>query len=430
MSEQGALFHYRALLQAVGARAGETDGRPIASHWPFVGSQFGGTLIVGQALAGWDAEETPARWPVDEATTEAGRTQILDGTRAWAAARAEPMDAVLRWSHRRGSPFWGLSQRLMRILEPDASPWYSRHAWWNVYPLGYDRRGASPFGALRDAQAPHVGPLFWEVVDLLQAKRIVIVAGADWWPDVRQRLGLGHLDPRSSPILAAGRVRDVEIVATYHPGAHIKGLTRDHFAATIADEISRVEPRRAMEAPTLEAEGVLVDQARGDDADAFFGAQDDELRLRFGTGSPRTRQEALEIIEKAQEEWGYQGRFRAWAVRETAPGPLIGWVSLRLTDFGLEGARQHGAFLEFWAAPEARGRGLVPRAVGLVRDWAARHLRRDWIDAEVQADNEASLRVLRRLCFKIIGDGSFHDIPTRRLRFDLKTPRSVTTDSE
>lgn len=232
---------YERMLVDVGARAADFADRPIASHWPFVGSQFNGTLIVGQALAGWDAEETGARWLAAEATTDAGRSRIVDATRAWSKGRIEPMEEVLRWSHRRGSPFWGLSQRLMRILEPDATPWHSRHAWWNVYPLGWDRPGASPGPKLRAAQADHVGELFWEVVDLLEARRIVIVAGADWWPDVRARLGLEHLGRRSTPILAAGRVADVNVVATYHPGAHIKGLTRDVFAAQIAAEIRSLE---------------------------------------------------------------------------------------------------------------------------------------------------------------------------------------------
>jgi hypothetical protein len=232
---------YERMLVDVGARAADFGARPIASHWPFIGSKFAGTLIVGQALAGWDAEETGARWLAQEATTDRGRSRIVDGTRAWASARTEPMEEVLRWSHRRGSPFWGLSQRVMRILEPDANPWYSRHAWWNVYPLGWDLPGASPGPKLRAAQAEHVGALFWDVVDTLQARRIVIVAGADWWPDVRARLGVEHLERRSTPILASGRARDVTVVATYHPGAHIKGLTRDHFAAQIADEIRAVE---------------------------------------------------------------------------------------------------------------------------------------------------------------------------------------------
>jgi hypothetical protein len=241
MGEQGARHFYSQLLRDVGARADEMDGRPIASHWPFVGSQFSGTLIVGQALAGWDAAETPARWPVEEARTEAGRERILDGTRAWATSRPEPMSEPMRWSNRTRSPFWGLSMRLMRILEPDADPWYSRHAWWNVYPLGYDRKGASPYGALRDAQAPHVGPLFWEVADLVEPSRIVIVAGVGWWPDVRARLGLEHLERRTGLILASGRARGTVIVSTYHPGLHRKGHSRDAFAAEIAEEIRRVE---------------------------------------------------------------------------------------------------------------------------------------------------------------------------------------------
>jgi hypothetical protein len=198
---------------------------------------FCGTLIVGQALAGWDADETSARWLTDEATTHSGRRRIVEGTRAWANARTEPMEEVLRRGHRRRSPFWGLAKRLMRILEPDADPWHSRHAWWNAYPLGWDRPDASPGPKLRAAQAEHVHGLFWEVVDWLPARRIVIVAGADWWPDVLQRLGLERLDRRSRPILAAGRAPDV----TYHPGAHIRGLTREDFAARIAAEIGDVE---------------------------------------------------------------------------------------------------------------------------------------------------------------------------------------------
>jgi len=229
------------MLVHVGARADEFGDRPIASHWPFVGSAFSGTLIVGQALAGWDADACSARWLAAEATTEGGRARIVEGTRAWATARPEPMDEVLRWSNRRRSPFWGLSQRLMRILEPDAAPWQSRHAWWNVYPLGWDRPGSSPGPKLCAAQADHVGGLFWEVVETLAARRVVIVAGADWWPDVRERLGLEHLKRRTRPILAAGRARGVTVVATYHPGAHIKGLTRDDFAEQIANEIRASE---------------------------------------------------------------------------------------------------------------------------------------------------------------------------------------------
>lgn len=242
MSESGFIDTYAQMLRDVGLRADEMEGKQIASHWPFVGSAFRGTVIVGQALAGWDAEETSARWRPDVARTEEGRQQIIDGTRAWASARPEPMDEVLRWGHRRRSPFWGLLQRLDRLLEPGAAgPWYSHHAWRNIYPLGFDRPGKSPLGALKEAQAPHVGSLFWEAVDFLGARRVVIVAGKDWWPDARQRLGLDALGVRSMPIIAAGERAGVTIVATYHPGAHIAGLTRDAFAEAIAAEIKGIE---------------------------------------------------------------------------------------------------------------------------------------------------------------------------------------------
>lgn len=52
----------RQMLRDVGFRADEIGIRDIASHWPFVGPDFRGTLIVGQGLADRDAEETTARW--------------------------------------------------------------------------------------------------------------------------------------------------------------------------------------------------------------------------------------------------------------------------------------------------------------------------------------------------------------------------------
>jgi len=86
-----------------------------------------------------------------------------------------------------------------------------------------------------------VGPMFWNVVDMLGARRVVIVAGADSWADVRQRLGLERLEHLSKPILAAGRSRNVAIVATYHPGARMKGVTRDSFASQVADQLRNIE---------------------------------------------------------------------------------------------------------------------------------------------------------------------------------------------
>ena len=209
MTESAAEAVYLRMLEAVGARAGDIGPGIIAAHWPFVGSNYNGLVVVGQALQGWDASETPARWTAAEATTVASRQALLDGTREWARSRPEPMWEVLRWGHRSGSPFWSVSRRLVPALEPDSGgAWYSRYAWWNVYPLGWDDIGA---------------------------RRIVLVAGKDWWPDVRGLLDLGDLRDGERPVLASGRSHGRQIVASYHPrGARQQGIRDGQLVEAIA----------------------------------------------------------------------------------------------------------------------------------------------------------------------------------------------------
>jgi len=227
---------YLRLLEAVGANAGDIGRGIIAAHWPFVGSDYQGLVVVGQALQGWDAAETPARWTAAEASTPEGRQHLLDGAREWATTRPEPLWEVLRWGHRSGSPFWSVSRRLVPMLEPDrGGVWYSRYAWWNVYPLGWDAPDKGPDGALKAVQTPLVGELFWAVMDDIGARRIVLVAGKDWWPEVRELLGLGDLRHGERPVLAAGRSHGRQVVASYHPrGARQQGIRDEQLVEAIA----------------------------------------------------------------------------------------------------------------------------------------------------------------------------------------------------
>ena len=91
VSERGAIDTYLEMLKGVADRADEIGPRVIASHWPFVGSDYRRLLVVGQALAGWDDRDSSALWTPDAAATKQGRRAILEGTRAWAVSRAEPM---------------------------------------------------------------------------------------------------------------------------------------------------------------------------------------------------------------------------------------------------------------------------------------------------------------------------------------------------
>jgi len=228
---------FRQILDAVGDRVDDLGpDAEICAHWPFVGSRFNGLLVAGQALDGWDAAVTPARWRLAVMRDPSNRRQLLRGAQDWARHRCEPMDEVMTRSNRSGKPFWDVTGRVVAAIEPDGGgPWWSRSAWFNVYPLA-PRRG-SPSGLLKDLQAPFVGDLFWAVVEELGVDRIVLVPGKGWWWDVRARLGLEALDTNHvTPVIASGLVHGVRAVYTYHPGAHLHG-PRDAFARAVAEAL-------------------------------------------------------------------------------------------------------------------------------------------------------------------------------------------------
>ncbi len=169
---------YGQLLERVEQAADQIGNRPIASHGPFRGSQYNGLVIVGRALHGWDAAETPARWYAHEATMHQGRQYLLDRTRSWAEDRPEPIAEVAERSNRRGTAFWRLSRRLVEALHADATgPCYSHYAWWNLFPLGCDRPGGSPTGALWTAQHGLVGDVFRTSIEWLNPRQVITVAG-------------------------------------------------------------------------------------------------------------------------------------------------------------------------------------------------------------------------------------------------------------
>jgi hypothetical protein len=236
------------MLDEVGKRADGIGRRLIAAHWPFVGTDYPTTrlLIVGQALAGWDDKTSPALWTADRATTPGGRRALLTAAQRWAKHREEPIDEPLAW---RGGAFWDLNRHLVNALEPDrVTPWQARMAWWNLFPLGWGDNNRSPwFDHLWEAQMPHLADLFWESVEFLEPRRIVILAGAGFWPHTAPVLGLADLPRVAWPLIAGGQREGRAIVWSRHPGGHYKGLTRPAFARTIAEAVLTVERRQTLD---------------------------------------------------------------------------------------------------------------------------------------------------------------------------------------
>ncbi len=231
-----AVNAYDRLLASIGDRADEIEPRPVLVHWPHVGSAYGGTVIVGQALRGW-ADDFRA----SDFRTPDGRAQAIETARE-RPNRPEPMDWIA--THRvRSSPFWTTARLLIEALEPDHdSPWYARWCWLNLFPCAPDDPPENPGGALRKAQDPFVGELLAAHIDVLDARRVIALVGPFWWPAAGPA-GLADLPEMPRPLLHAGRGANGRTwVVGWHPtGASYRGWSPTRYAQRIVDAIRAVE---------------------------------------------------------------------------------------------------------------------------------------------------------------------------------------------
>jgi hypothetical protein len=230
MSEAGALALYHQLLSSVSQRAFEIAPRSLVSHWPHVGTAYDGLLIVGQALRGW-----PDEWQAQQAGTAEGRTRIVEAARARPASRPEPLDWVPTNVKVRNSPFWAFSRHLVEAVAPGPEPWYARYAWANLYPVAPEDPPDNPTGALKEAQDAYVGPLLLELADMLDARRVVVLAGPVYWHHARQAGELVGLTFADKPLTWSGKADGRHWVVGYHPKwASFQGWGAPRYAALVA----------------------------------------------------------------------------------------------------------------------------------------------------------------------------------------------------
>jgi hypothetical protein len=193
---------YDALLAAVGAVAPDIRPSNLTSHWPLVGSEFqDGVLAVGQAVYGWVTDWAPA-----DAASASGRAAILPDTKATFAELDDPMSWIA--GHRvENSPFWRTVHEVTNALVPDANhPWYSRVAWANLYPIAPNDYKGNPGGPLRDVQTKPAALFLDALVDALDPRVVLVLAGPFIWPFV-EPLGLSELERAEPPFTLVGRRR-------------------------------------------------------------------------------------------------------------------------------------------------------------------------------------------------------------------------------
>lgn len=232
---------YDRLLQSVGRVAHEVGDERLTSHWPLVGRDFDhGVLVVGQAVYGWLPD-----WTALDATTAAGRSAILDDTKASFADLDDPMSWIE--GHRvENSPFWRTAHEVTDALVPDReSPWSSRVAWTNLCPIAPGAYKGNPEGTLRQVQTTAAAVFLGATVDALRPRLVLVLAGPFIWSFV-EPLGLGSLNRADAPFTLVGRRRGgVPWICGMHPGgAQRRGWPARRYAELIIAEAAKLGVER------------------------------------------------------------------------------------------------------------------------------------------------------------------------------------------
>ena len=232
---------YDRLLAGVGRVASEVGAGRLTSHWPLVGRDFDhGILVVGQAVYGWIPD-----WTAADAASAAGRSTILDDTRATFSDQGDPMGWIA--GHRvENSPFWRTAHEVTDALAPDLeSPWFSRVAWTNLCPIAPGDHKGNPEGTLRHVQTVAGAEFLSATIDALQPRLVLVLAGPFIWAFV-EPLGLGSLSRTDAPFTLVGRRPDgVPWICGMHPGgAQRRGWPARRYAELILAEATKFGVKR------------------------------------------------------------------------------------------------------------------------------------------------------------------------------------------
>jgi len=132
-------------------------------------------------------------------------------------------------------------------------------------------------------------------------------------------------------------------------------------------------------------------------------SQDPETR-RWLEDEPMTPEREAGSLARAEEQWR-SGAGAPFVIADAADDRALGLVNVQL---GEEATIAVSVF------PEARGRGIAPRALRLAAKWALRDLGLEEVIAEAAADNDASIRAIEKAGFEREG------LRGDRVRFSLR----------
>ena len=145
--------------------------------------------------------------------------------------------------------------------------------------------------------------------------------------------------------------------------------------------------------PTLDAERLR--QVVEDDLDGLLAVFGDADALRYWSHGPLADREAARRYLGDIEAGRRDGSFYQWGIAEAASDRLVGTVTITAWD-----RENRRAEIGFILHPSMQGRGLASEAVRTSLAFAFGPMDLHRVEADVDPDNEASLRLLERIGFK------------------------------
>jgi RimJ/RimL family protein N-acetyltransferase len=157
----------------------------------------------------------------------------------------------------------------------------------------------------------------------------------------------------------------------------------------------------------VETGRLLVRRLTRADLDALHAVCGDPEVMRYvGNNRPLTRDQTLEWIERSLRNYGERG-YGCGAVIERTDGRLLGFCGLVHTPGCRDAELIYGLAKEHW------GRGLASEAAKGMLDYGFRTLGFLRIEATIDPENHASIRIARKLGMVFERSGlDEHQLPT------------------
>ncbi|MER5256465.1 MULTISPECIES: GNAT family N-acetyltransferase [unclassified Streptomyces] len=161
------------------------------------------------------------------------------------------------------------------------------------------------------------------------------------------------------------------------------------------------------------------------DAPAVYEAFQDPVIQRWHAREADSVDETRGWIDGWRTAWAEE-RDAHWAIADAATDAVVGRISLRLIVLA-----DGQAEVAYWTMPSARGRGIAPRALTALSDWAFDEVGLHRLELTHATGNEASCRVALKTGFvpegtkrsAVLHADGWHDMHLHaRVRSDAPTP--------